>query len=481
MSGLIKSSLILSFARVTNYALLLVSPILLVRILDPVSFGQYREFIAYAMLITSLGAFNIKSNILYFVPRDRDNTRTYISHTTLMALAGSVIVCFLLWLFRDLIVANTDLNFLLPLIVYVALFLNVDFITDYWLAEKQPKYVMYFTLVRTAVRLSGVIGVAIVTQDVLTMIYALCAVEALRVLIVLVLMRRIGILSWKWNPPLLREQLVFVLPLAVSGSMHHVHQHIGQIVVSAQLGVVALAIYTVAKYQVPVLNIVRGAIGDSIFPDMVRQAAAAEGDRLALWKRANVAYTFLITPFFVLAAWYADRLIPWVFTEEYADAVPLFRILAFVMIVQCFEVSSPLRAIGRTKLFIAGNLLMLITNLAFILAFLRYPPETAIFGPALGVVAGYIVQHVFLAWCISQVYGMPIPVLLKWPSIAKIGLSALLGCAVLLVGETLPIPEALRVPVFASLFAGSYYLGLRHAGIEEVERVVGALARRFKR
>jgi O-antigen/teichoic acid export membrane protein len=177
MPSLLKSTAILAFARTTNFALVVFSPILLVRILDPTSFGQYREFIVYAMLITGIASFNIKSNLLYFIPREPAYTKEYVSHTTLMTFVASVAACLLLYLFRDVLQANTSLNFVLPLIIYVFLFLNLDFLETYWIAKRNPDYVMYFSISRTVVRLGTVVGTAFLTKSVTAMVYALCAVE----------------------------------------------------------------------------------------------------------------------------------------------------------------------------------------------------------------------------------------------------------------------------------------------------------------
>jgi O-antigen/teichoic acid export membrane protein len=270
--------------------------------------------------------------------------------------------------------------------------------------------------------------------------------------------------------------MAFVLPLSISGTLNYASQYIGQIAISVHLGVLALGIYTIANFQVPILNIVRGAIGDSIFPRMVQEAIDQTKDGLRLWKRANVAYTFLIIPYFVIVMWYADVLIPWLFTDKFSDAVPLFRVLALFLLTQCFEFSSPLRAIRRTRDLLAGTTLMLITNIAFILFFFRYWPDHAIFGPAAGVVAGNVVQTLYYGWRITGFYHVPLGQLLKWRSLLSIILCTLVACIPLLVGDFLTINNFIRVPLFSILFGAVYYIAIRRVRLEEVETVVEAIA-----
>ena len=57
----------LASARLLNQALALLSPLLLVRLLDIVEYGRYRQFMAVAMLVTSLGGFALTANLTYLL------------------------------------------------------------------------------------------------------------------------------------------------------------------------------------------------------------------------------------------------------------------------------------------------------------------------------------------------------------------------------------------------------------------------------
>lgn len=457
------------------------SPVILVRLLDPTTFGQYREFIAWAMVVSSIAAFSINSNLLYFVPRHPENTRRYISHTNWLTVGMSLGACAVLWLFQEPVRSSTSFDFLLPLIVYTLVFINVRFLDWYWIATRQPKYVFYYSTARTTARLAAVIGTAWATGSIEAILIALIAVEGLRVIVVLAISRAAGLLSFRVERGILAEQLSFIIPLGVGSSLLHVHQYIGQIVISAQLGAAALAIYAVASFNIPVTRIVRGAVSESIFPDMVRQAANSHADRLRLWKRGNIAYTSLILPVFLVLFWYADVLIPLVFTETYAEAVPIFRVLLLMMPLETIELNSPLRAIKRTPDMLAGNIVLLGVNLLCIVLFFRWLPEKAMLGPAVGMVAGFVAQLVFLAWRVLRCYGIGLEELLKWRSQGAIWLCTLGAGLLLAAGEQVDMPELWRVPAFALLYGAAYVALIRLFRLEEVEILFGTLRRRLLR
>lgn len=480
MPSLIKSTAILAFARITNFSLLFLSPVLLVRFLDTRTFGQYREFMVYATLISMLAAFSVKSNLLYFIPKDPDRSKGYVSNTIWIVLGTSIVACMILFLFRDPLLASTSFDFFIPLSIYVLLFTNLDFLESYWLAKKQPNNVFYYSVVRTIVRLSAVLGTAMYSPTVDALIRALIAVEAIRILAVGIVMLRLELKPAFIDKSVIHSQLTFIVPLGLAGSLQYLNQYIGQLAISTQLGVVALAIYTIGAYQIPILQIVRGSISDSIFPDMVRQASGNGGDNLQLWKRSNIAYTFLIVPLFALLLCYADVLIPLVFTDQYTGAVPIFRILVTVMVIQCFEFSSPLRAVNRNKMLLLSNVILLGVNILIILLFFSFLEPYAIYGPAFAIVLAYIVQLIFLGLAITRVYAISIGDLMKWRSLAAIFASAAISGAVLVIGELTNLPDVVRLPVFTLIFAAAYFLLIRRARLEEVETLIHTLRRRWQ-
>jgi hypothetical protein len=59
MPGLISRAAVLTFSRVSNFAIQLFSPLLLVRLLEVSSYGEYQEFMIYAMLLVTVCSFAI--------------------------------------------------------------------------------------------------------------------------------------------------------------------------------------------------------------------------------------------------------------------------------------------------------------------------------------------------------------------------------------------------------------------------------------
>ena len=103
MSSLISRTSILILSRVLNYAIMFISPIFLVRIFDVKTYGQYREFILYAMIFSTFLAFSINSNLLYFIPKNPNKEKITITHTALFMLTISSFGIVIIYLSKNYI------------------------------------------------------------------------------------------------------------------------------------------------------------------------------------------------------------------------------------------------------------------------------------------------------------------------------------------------------------------------------------------
>ena len=87
MSRLAGKAIVLSIARIANYGLMLLSPVLLVRILPVEQFGRYREFLVYTSLLIAIAGFNINDSLLYFIPAHARSRWLVVRQTTLLVSA----------------------------------------------------------------------------------------------------------------------------------------------------------------------------------------------------------------------------------------------------------------------------------------------------------------------------------------------------------------------------------------------------------
>ena len=358
MSSFVSRGAVLASARLLNQALALLSPLLLVRLLEISEYGRYRQFMATAMFITSLAGFALSANLNYLIARSPERQAIDITNTCLLMLAVSVVSALVIVIARQWIVPP-EISSAWPLLaVYVFLFLNLEVLVSYWLAHRQSFQVMAYTLAMTVWRIATLLAATFWLHDVELIFVTIVCAEALKNLWIYVWLRRRGLLVFRWDAAAMREQVRLVAPLG-AGSVLYKANDFGKVVVANQMGPVPLAIYTTAAYQVPLVNIVQGALADVIFPDMVKRSRTDPSQGLLLWKRAQVLMFAAICPAWLLITYFAEPLVRLLFTEAYVAATPYFQVFLLLMVRQCFQFSTPLRSVEDNASFAHANLVAL--------------------------------------------------------------------------------------------------------------------------
>src|SRR5215813_15254809 len=106
MSSLISRSLVLGTASLLNQAVLLVSPMLLVRLLPMAEYGRYRQFVVAGSFLTLLAGFAINGNINYFVARSRSQAADIITNTCMMLLVTATLAALAVVIARPILVPH---------------------------------------------------------------------------------------------------------------------------------------------------------------------------------------------------------------------------------------------------------------------------------------------------------------------------------------------------------------------------------------
>jgi O-antigen/teichoic acid export membrane protein len=468
-----KRAAILIICRVFNQAVLLLSPVLLVRIFDMSAYGQYREFIVYAIMLGSFIEFTMNTNLIYFLPKHPNRERQSVTHTVLLMLGTSVVGLTVIYLFRGPIFSHAHYDFVRPLIVYIFFSLNFDFFENYWLGKKRTDYVLLYSSGRIALRTSALIVSAYLTRSVMGVIYTLIGIEMAKGLFVIAMLGRV--LTRRLDRELLKEQLRFILPLGTAVTINQVNNQLANLMISIRMGVERLAVYANGSYQIPILNVVQSSVMDTLFPEM---AQIEDAPRLRLWQRANVVFCFVVFPVYVVFLYFAPTVIVTLFKKEYAASIPLFRIYLTLMLINCFDMGSPLRSINQNKYFILGSALSFGTNIGLIL--LLFTPVGFLL-PAFAFLSGELAKAIYLATRIMHFYRIRARGLFLWSKLLRVACAALLSIPALAISRWVDMNPVGKAVCFSLLYLAVYYFAMRRFKIDEVELLVQKVFGRLRR
>jgi O-antigen/teichoic acid export membrane protein len=460
MRGIAQQAAVLSLSRIANYGLMVISPIILVRILSVDDFGRYREFLLYSSLLQSLASFSFSASLLYFIPLHPSSpwrvVRETASLTGLFSLSvvGVFVAC-------DLLAPRGLVGpYLVPMAIYVLLYVNLDWWESFWVAVGRPLLVFWYTGGRLIARLLVVICAALLSRDVWVIIWALIALETLRLLGSFAVWRRAD--RSAGEPPvgdIRRQQLAFCVPLGLAAVVFLVGRNLGNVVVAKYLGAAALAQLTIGTYGEPIILALRDSISQVVLTELVRLRERSRDDALALWYRTTVINCVLLFPVAAVIAWYAEPLLLKTFGAAYRPAIPVLQWYALVIVRSCFDFAPLLRAINKTRPFITSCAVLAVANALTLVVLL---PAYGIVAAAAGLVVSNVAEAVYLALCVRRLYGIEARRLLPWAAVAKVILCSG-GAGVIAFGITYQLRASLLGAVLGSVFYCAVYAALLKA------------------
>jgi O-antigen/teichoic acid export membrane protein len=442
MSGLGNRTAILTLSRLASFGLQLISPIFLVRLLTVVDFGRYREFLLYAAILQGFAQFSINDSLLYCVPANPGSPWRLARQTAVLTFCSSSLVVLVLAVLDGATGGTLVHGYLVPLVAYTLVSVNLDFWEYFWLANGRAQPVFFYSAGRLAIRVVVVVVTAALTHDFHAVIWALVALEAARfvaagtALLVFDRSRREPALREPW-----RDQLRFCLPSGTASLLAMLNRNVSNVIVARLLGAVALAQYAIGRFGEPVVVTIRNSISAVILPEMVRKGREgsqpgakgpqAGGTALELWQKATVVNTIMLFPVVVLVGRYAQPLVSWVFGASYATAGVIMQIYMLVVIRECFDFAPALRAVNRTRPLVESNVAGLVTCTV---AMLLLIPVAGLPGAMFAFVIASYVDASWLAWRTRSAYGAGWVQLLPWRSVAKTALAAAMA-SVLIVSS----------------------------------------------
>jgi O-antigen/teichoic acid export membrane protein len=429
MSGVGNRAAILTLSRLANYGLMMISPIILVRLLTVEQFGHYREFLLYGSVLQSIAIFSINDSLLYCIPaQPRSRWRT-VRQTSVLIACSTLLTVLGLTLIDRASGGHVVGPLLLPLCAYTLLSCNLDFWDYFWVATDRPALVFVYSAVRLGARVTVATVTAALTQDVGTIIWALVALEGVRlagVAVVMVIVDRSSS-EPKLDDPW-REQLRYCIPSGAASVLAMLNRNLSSLVVAKALGAVSLAQYTIGRYGEPVVETLRNSVSSVVLPEMVRRERGGREASLALWQQATVVNTILLLPVVVLIERYARPLVETVFGRAYAEAAVVLQIYMLVVVRECFDFAPALRALNRTRPLVESNVASIIATGALL----------AVMVPAAGV-AGAMTAFAIGAWIDAgwlthrtlRHYRVRLGELIPWSSIARVAAAALIAAPIL--------------------------------------------------
>lgn len=447
----------------------MISPVILVRLMPVADFGRYREFLMYSGILTAFATLSFSSSLLYFLGIDPRAQWGYVRRIAIATGVTTLLVLCVFGLFELVTGGRLMGDLFVPMILYTVFVSNIDFWEHLWLAQHRAERALAYTAARLILRSGTTVVAAALTRDVWTVVWALVAMEALRF--------GISAIYWRLNArrdstePVQsswRSQLGYSIPAGLAVAIWTLVSFLGGIFVSQMIGGAAMAFLSVGGYVLLIVPPLRNAVSDVLLPELAGRVQGESGDWLELWNRATALFSILLVPLGLLLARFAHTIVTFVFSEQYAPAVPVFQLYCIIVLIGWMDISLALRALNKTRFILSCVIISVFIN-AGLLWFLV--PWLGIAGAGISQVVTEVFTIVYLLTSVSRVVRKPALQFIPWRTLGKVWLASLLA-----ILPTLP-PFWTRLGVPGAMVAGVLFLGVYVAALHalRVQEAIGLL------
>ena len=425
-----RRALSLGTANAIDYALQFMLPIVLTRTLDAHAFGEYRLLWLAVATLMLVAPMNMAAALYYFLPRaDRPTQRLYINQTLVFLVATGAVAAWAMSAWNPLLPGKlhgiTEVHgAAVPVFVLLWVFASaLDVIPT---ADERVGWQAKAIVSLSALRAVGLSAVAIATQELGPVIWALVGFTALKAgLLIHYVSRHHGLAGPVARRDTFDAQVKQAAPFALSGALHGIRTQGDQWIAAAMFTVTQFASFSVAAVLGPLVQIFRQSVNNVFLPSMSRlQAAGDFKGMLALNSRANGMVALLVYPMLAFAFIFAPEIVTLVYTGTYLEAVPVMRLYIVGLVVFVVELVSILFVLqqGAFAARVNGMVLLLALPLSLLGAM-----KVGLVGAAAGSVAALYAERYLSLRRIAELTSTPIVRLQDWGTLARLALASVVA------------------------------------------------------
>lgn len=332
-------------------------PLVLVRTLDPMTLGLYKIFFLYLMILPPLTLISgVTSGLSYWAGRGEAGLKA-IRASALLSFFISGLALTAMLLFRSSFANQLQVSAEWVTLFSFALFFRIasSFFDEASVATGRIWTGAIFYSGFELLRVGLIVAVATRTHDLMSVIHAHLAVQALKVLSGYILSYRHGLIRFEWDLETLKAIGHYAIPVSLAFVFGLVLNYSDQIFLSRLIAPPDFALYAVCCLAVPPLLILEASLTRVLIPQLSRAFGDQDLGRVArLYRRGVQDLSFLLIPAVIGMAIFAAPIIELLFTRAYLPGVSFLRLYSLWYLTLIIPQDAIARARGEAR-WILGN------------------------------------------------------------------------------------------------------------------------------
>lgn len=333
-----------------------IMPLFLTRFLSKYDYGIYSQFYLIFGFLLSIMGMGVQSNLYYFYPKtsaQEQNCLVWGTVILILSIGSLGSLLFLLPSINHFVVNNEVLEKYVFIISSCVLLALPSLIVDPLSVVRQDRVLaMLYHPLEIVSKIVIVISFALIFKTLESIFYGILILQVLIFLFVLIYIFRNYPPSYKsFSLDLIKKQLIYSLPFGIAVILNTLSGRFDKLLSVSFLSPEEYATYSIAFFGIPGIM----QIYDSLCQVNVTNMAK-------LYKEGNVQgvkdeyKSFVIRtlsfslPVILVVYLFSPQIIELLFSKNYIDSVPFFRVYILTFILAMFGSGTILRAINRTKL-----------------------------------------------------------------------------------------------------------------------------------
>jgi O-antigen/teichoic acid export membrane protein len=285
----------------------------------------------------------------------------------------------------------------LPLLgIFIAFWVFSNNLETVLIIEKKAFWAGLFVLISEGARaLLTIIAVVVFSGGLKEILYVQSGVAAARTIVMFIyfIVNR----QMSYDPLRLRlvfSQLTYAVPLGFAVIVRTFTEYSHNFIVSIEYSASVFAVYSVGCFQFPFVSILTDSIARVVLVRIGELNFERKlGDIASIISMSIRKLWIVFFPIFVIFWLTAEEFIVALFTADYTESVPIFRIFILVLPLSALLVEHLPRGFDRTPYLLKINFITFVVTVLFVLLFLD---QWGLGGAAVGFLLGRALRKLFI-------------------------------------------------------------------------------------
>ena len=449
---------LVGIAKFVNILGLLAASMILTRLLTRSEYGNYEQvWLVYNSFIPLIGI-GLSSSIYYFSARE-DRRAVYssaIAGATIVGVISGVILAIFAPVIAHWFKADVLTSYIRIFALYAVLSAPSLMFESIFVTERRAGLLLGGNIILAVFFASSILAAALFFHSLTIVFISIAVVGALKTLYLVSFLIRGRKFFFGKLSPILKAQMLYALPILVSGLAGTISKQVDRYLVSFFFTPDKFAVYAIGSKELPMIGVITGAASAVLFP-VFSELGSREGHGkfIEIWRNSVSKTGFFLLPLMVFLLFAATDFMSFFFGPKYAVSAGIFRIFLLLLPLRLAFYSQALLSLGKQKFYMYSAVAeMFLSGLASYFFLRLYGLE----GAAIGKVLVTYIEVVVLVGMLTSILGTNVVEMFPWKKLFKLVLISAVGLIPLLfirvIFGNVYIRFVAESVVFAAVFAG---------------------------